>query len=88
MSTDEHTGAELEPGDRGQLRDHVDVPVVGLGCPVRSGVEDQVVGDVAQHGPQPPEGDLEGPAHGQQVGGGTVVEVGSVGPGDHQHLVG
>ena len=66
----------------------MDVPVVGLGCPVRGGVEDQVVGDVAQHGAQPAESDLERPSDGEQVGGRTVVEVGSVGAGDDEHLIG
>ena len=62
--------------------------MVGLGGPVGGGVEDQVVGDVPHHLAQAPERHLEGMAHGDQVGGRAVVEVGPVGPRDDQHLVG
>ena len=45
---DEDPGAHLEAGRGGELGPDVDVPVVGLGGPVGGGVEDEVVGDVAE----------------------------------------
>ena len=44
---DQHAGALLEPGQAGEPRDHVDVPVERALVVVRGGVEHEVVGDVA-----------------------------------------
>jgi hypothetical protein len=52
------------------------------------GVEDDVVGDVAQAAPQPSEGGAQGPTRGRDVGRSRVGEVDIVLAGQHQHLVG
>jgi 4-amino-4-deoxy-L-arabinose transferase-like glycosyltransferase len=84
---DGHPGAHLEPGHGGGLGPHVDVPVEGLAHPVGSGVEDEVVGDVADHVVELAEATLERQPHRHQILGGTAVEVGAVTARDHQHLV-
>ena len=61
------------------LGQHVDVPVEGLVHPVGGGVEDEVVGHVADAGRCSwPQAGLQGPAHRHEVLGRAAVELGAV----------
>ena len=70
-----HPGTELEAGAGRDVGQDVDVPVEAALLAVGGGVDDEVVGDVAEHLAQTHEHVAQHPADGGEVSRGGPVEV-------------